>query len=70
MKWETQQEEAFKGTKAALCQDVVLQTPDFMQAFTLQTDASVGAIEAVLSQAVERKERPVTYTSSNLNEDE
>lgn len=47
--WDELCLEVFQKTQKALCQDVVLETPDFMHFFILQTDASNRAMRAVLS---------------------
>ncbi|KAL2084848.1 hypothetical protein ACEWY4_020366 [Coilia grayii] len=52
--------------KAALCHDPVLQSPDFSQPFTLQTDASGVGLGAVLLQGEGEQRRPVAYISRKL----
>ncbi|KYO33515.1 hypothetical protein Y1Q_0008702 [Alligator mississippiensis] len=56
----------FKKLKQALCEEVVIHTPDFRKPFILQTDASETALGAVLTQEDRGSERPVAYASRKL----
>ena len=53
--------------KEALCDAPVLVLPKRNVEFILDTDASNGAIGAVLSQVSDGVERPVAYYSKTLN---
>ena len=59
--------ETFKICKNILCNDPLLQYPDFEKPFILTTDASNFAIGAVLSQGIIGKDLPVAYASRTLN---
>lgn len=48
MVWTGECELAFQDLKDCLCKDPILQSPDFEQTFTVQTDASEHGIGAVL----------------------
>lgn len=62
--WDEKHEHAFQDLKEALCNDPVLQSPDFNQPFVVQTDASGVGLGAVLLQGDEQK--PVAYVSRKL----
>lgn len=64
--WTEDCEKAFKDLKDALCQEPVLQSPDFGKLFTVQTDASQHGIGAVLLQEEEGQLKPVVYISRKL----
>lgn len=64
--WGEEQERAFLDLKQALCQDPVLQSPDFGQPFTVQTDASGVGLGAVLLQGEGDNRKPVAYISRKL----
>ena len=68
--WDEPQETAFKCLKEYLCREPILLFPDFDKPFTLTTDASDGAIGAVLSQEKENFDHPVWYLSRTLNKAE
>lgn len=68
--WGTEQEEAFRELKEALCTEPVLIYPDFKDQFILATDASGVAVGAVLSQVRNGHERPVAYASRQLHQAE
>lgn len=61
--WSEECETAFKSLKEKLCSDEVLAYPDFEHDFVLSTDASDGAIGAVLST---HDDRPVYFASRLL----
>jgi len=54
-------------SKQKLCEDPVLQYPDFSKSFILNTDASGGGI---LSQREIHKDRPIAYASQTLTSNE
>ena len=56
--------------KELLCQSPVLIYPDPGREFIVDTNVSHLAIGAVLSQMLDRKERPVAYFSRTLNQPE
>lgn len=58
---------AFSLCKTILCNDPILQYPDFEKPFNLTTDASNVAIGAILSQGTIGKDLPVAYASRTLN---
>ncbi|CAH1242223.1 GIN1 [Branchiostoma lanceolatum] len=67
VQWMGECEESFKTLKGKLCQQPVLQSPDFERPFILQTDASERGIGAVLSQKTgEGEEHPIVYVSRKL----
>lgn len=70
IRWTLQMERAFKNIKKALCNDVLVLTPDFSKIFILQSDASETAIGAVLCQDQEGMEWPIAFASKKLNETE
>ena len=59
------QEESFQALKEKLCEEPVLQFPDFSKLFTLTTDASGIAIGSILSQEEINKDRPICFANSN-----
>lgn len=58
-----EQTRAFEILKSELCNEPLLQYPDFKREFILTTDASNDAIGAILSQGDIGKDKPVAYTS-------
>ncbi len=64
--WEERHEKAFLDLKEVLCNDPVLQSPDFSQTFTVQTDASGVGLGAVLLQGEGDDQKPVAYVSRKL----
>lgn len=66
-KWEEREQESFEILKNALCQEPILQYPDFTKPFLLTTDASGTAIGAILSQGQIGKDQPISYASRVLN---
>lgn len=62
--------DSFETCKKILCNDPVLQYPDFSKPFILTTDASNFALGAVLSQGTPPNDRPVAYASRTLNDSE
>ncbi|KYO38188.1 hypothetical protein Y1Q_0007296 [Alligator mississippiensis] len=66
VRWTREMAQSFERLKMALCEDVIIHTPDFRKPFILQTDTSETAVGAVLTQEEEGSERPVTYASRKL----
>lgn len=64
--WGAEQERAFLDLKQALCDDPVVQSPNFDLPFTVQTDASRVGLGAVLLQGEGVSQRPVAYVSRKL----
>lgn len=60
----------FEQCKNLLCNDPILQYPDFEKPFNLTTDASNYALGAILSQGAIGSDRPVCYASRTLSETE
>jgi len=54
--------------KTLLCNDSLLNYPDFKKPFILTTDVSNVAIGAVLSQGTSGSDRPVSFVSRTLND--
>src|SRR5262249_39288248 len=68
--WELSQQEAFDTLKWRMCQNPILQQPDFDKRFYLYMDASAYGMGAILSQEGEpskdhpkRRLHPVAYYS-------
>jgi len=68
--WGPSQREAFEGLKDKLCTTPVLAYPNFELPFILTTDASKLAVAAVLSQVQDGVERPIAYSSRQMNKAE
>lgn len=60
----------FEFCKTLLCNNPILQYPDFQKPFRLTTDASNFALGAVLSQVTDNSDLPIAYASRTLNESE
>lgn len=69
-KWEDKEQESFNTLRDALCEEPILQYPDFTKPFLLTTDASGTAIGAILSQGQIGKDQPISYASRVLNDAE
>lgn len=70
-RWTEEHSKAFRDLKAALTSSPILAYPDFSQQFVLDTDASNGAIGAVLSQVgADGKEHVIAYASKKLAKSE
>jgi len=65
-KWRDKEQDAFNTLKNALCQEPILQYPDFTKPFLLTTDASKTAIGAILSQGQIGKDHSISYASRVL----
>ncbi len=70
VQWTELCQQAFTQVKAALCGGPLLHSLDFSLPFLLQTDVSDRGHGAVLSQEIEREERPVLYISRKLSKRE
>ncbi|XP_054762005.2 uncharacterized protein LOC129268475 [Lytechinus pictus] len=66
IRWETNQEHAFKTLKDKLTNPPILHLPDLSTDFILRTDASNVGIGAVLLQTHEEERFPVAYASRKL----
>lgn len=66
-KWNDSQEKAFDTLRDLLCEEPILQYPDFTRTFNVTTDASSYAVGAVLSQGEIGKDLPIAYCSRLLN---
>lgn len=66
LNWTTDCDRAFMDLKDALCKESVLQSPDFEQPFTVQTDASQFGLGAVLLQGEQGHLRPIAFISRKL----
>ncbi len=64
--WTMDCEKAFQDLKNLLCKEPVLQSPNFEQMFTVQTDASEHGLGAVLLQGEQRHLKPIAYISRKL----
>lgn len=60
----------FEHCKNLLCNDPILQYPDFQKPFIITTDASNVALGAVLSQGPLGSDRPICYASRTLSKSE
>jgi hypothetical protein len=68
--WGELQQAAFDKLKGILCSGKVLVYPDFSKTFIITTDASKVAMAALLSQEHDGLDRPVVFTSRQLNQAE
>jgi len=64
--WGSEQEEAFEVLKRSLLKEPVLRSPDFSRTWYISTDASKGAIGAILAQRYDGHFCPVSYFSRQL----
>lgn len=65
--WNTEAQEAFNLLRELLCEEPILQFPDFKREFILTTDASNYAIGGVLSQGILGQDLPISYASRIMN---
>lgn len=65
--WLDEQQRAFETLRDKLCEEPILQYPDFTRPFIITTDASGYALGAVLSQGDIGKDLPISYASRLLN---
>lgn len=63
-------QEAFKHLKNIIVSDQILSYPDFELPFILTTDASNYALGEVLSQVIDKTEKPIAFASRTLNKTE
>ena len=68
--WTEKQQAAFDILKAKLCEEPLLQRPDFSQPFIPTTDASGFAIGGILSHGKIGKDKPIAYASRSLSDTE
>ena len=68
--WGNEQEEAFETLKNILCNQPLLQYPDFGREFIVTCDASADGIGSVLSQGTIGKDLPIAYASRVLTKAE
>ena len=68
--WTPECQEAFEHLKAVLTSAPILAMPDEDSTFTLDTDAAISSIGAVLSQTQYGLERVVAYASRKLSKAE
>ena len=68
--WTEKQQVAFDTLKQKLCEEPLLQRPDFSKPFILTTDASGYAIGGILSQGKIGQDKPIAYTSRTLSDSE
>jgi transposase InsO family protein len=68
--WGNDQKEAFETLKTILCNQPLLQYPDFEKEFIVTCDASADGIGSVLSQGVIGNDLPVGYASRVLTKAE
>ena len=65
--WTDKQQAAFELLKDELCEEPLLERPDFNKPLILTTDASRFAIGGILSQGEIGKDKPISYVSRALN---
>ena len=70
IKWNDSLQNSFESLKNLLIKQPILRLPNFDQEFTLRTDASVLALEAVLLQEHNGTLFPISYASRKLLERE
>ncbi|OXU16546.1 hypothetical protein TSAR_007830 [Trichomalopsis sarcophagae] len=68
--WTPKVKKSFKVLKQALCEVPVLVSVDMEKPLLLTTDASDGALGAVLSQGKPGENHPIAYMSRSLNKAE
>ena len=69
-KWEERQQTDFDKLKEILCSGQVLAYLDFNSLFILTTNVSRGAVAGILSQLQNGVERPISYSSRQINKAE
>jgi hypothetical protein len=65
--WTQECQQAFDELKRILSTEPLLVYQDFSQPFVVACDASTKAVGAMLSQRRNGEERPIAYTSRQLN---
>ncbi|PHJ23029.1 dna rna polymerases superfamily protein [Cystoisospora suis] len=68
--WGPDEQGAVDRLRELLCRPPVLALPDFHKVFILYTDASDGALGAVLAQEYQGRERPIAFLSRALTAQE
>ncbi|KAL4135468.1 hypothetical protein QTP88_007074 [Uroleucon formosanum] len=68
--WTSECQEAFEKLKNILCNEPLLQYPDFEKPFIITCDASNYAVGCVLSEGVIPADLPIAYASRTLNKAE
>ena len=69
--WAPDCEKAFVELKSKMIEHPILVFPNFEKEFIVQTDASLNAVGAVLSQLVDKgNEHPIAYCSRTLSAQE
>ncbi|XP_043263448.1 uncharacterized protein LOC122403783 [Colletes gigas] len=68
--WTSEQQKSFEQLRDELCEQPILQYPDFNQPFIITTDASDFAVGAVLSQGQIGQDLPIAYASRSLGKAE
>lgn len=68
--WTSLQQDSFETLKTKLCEEPILQYPNYSEIFNLTTDASNYAIGSVLSQGSGSNDLPIAYASRILNKSE
>ena len=68
--WKPEHFDAFKRLRTLLTTAPILVYPDFEHEFILFTDASDYGIGGVLSQRIEKLEKPIAYYNRHLSETE
>ena len=66
--WSQKQQDSFERLNEKLCEEPLLQRPDFLQPSILTTNASGFAIGGILSTGKIGKDKPIAYTSRSLND--
>ena len=66
----TEEQAAIDILKAKLCEQPLLQRPEFSQPFIVTTDASVFTIGGILSQGEINKDKPIACASRSLSDTE
>jgi len=68
--WAEEKQAVFDHLKQLLTSETILARPDFNHPFILHTDGSAIGLGAVLSQRIDKIERPVAYASRRTSETE
>jgi hypothetical protein len=70
IKYEERHRKFFESLKGELLSDTIFDNPDFDKELILTTDASKEAVGAIISQAYDLEERPVSYARQHMNKAE
>ena len=68
--WNEKEQTAFNILKAKLCEEPLLQLPDFSQPFILTTDALGFAVGGILSRGKIGEDKPIAYALRSLSNTE